>query len=44
MVAKQGVLIAPFADRYETEKVGVLVERVLDILLRAGRSRRCRRK
>lgn len=36
MVAKQGVLIAPFADRYETEKVGVLVERVLDILLRAG--------
>jgi hypothetical protein len=36
MVNKQGVLIAPFADRYETEKVGVLVERVLDILLRAG--------
>lgn len=36
MVAKQGVLIAPFADRYESEKVGVLVERVLDILLRAG--------
>jgi hypothetical protein len=36
MVAKQGVLIGPFADRYETEKVGVLVERVLDILLRAG--------
>jgi hypothetical protein len=36
MVAKQGVLIGPFADRYETEKVGVLVERVLDILMRAG--------
>lgn len=36
MVAKQGVLIAPFADRYETEKVGIMVERVGDILLRAG--------
>jgi hypothetical protein len=36
MVAKQGVLVGPFADRYETEKVGVLIERVLDILLRAG--------
>jgi hypothetical protein len=36
MVAKQGVLIAPFADRYETEKVGVMVERVLDILMRAA--------
>ena len=35
MVAKQGVLISPFADRYESEKVGVLVERALDILLRA---------
>jgi hypothetical protein len=36
MVAKQGVLVGPFADRYETEKVCVLVERVLDILMRAG--------
>jgi hypothetical protein len=36
MVAKQGVLIGPFADRYETEKVSVLVMRVLDILMRAG--------
>lgn len=36
MVAKQGVLIAPFADRYESEKVSVLVGRVGDILLRAG--------
>jgi hypothetical protein len=36
MVAKQGVLIAPFADRYEAEKIGVMVERVLDILMRAG--------
>jgi hypothetical protein len=36
MVAKQGVLVGPFADRYETEKVGVMVERVLDLLLRAG--------
>lgn len=36
MVATRGVLIGPFADRYETEKVGVLVERVLDILERAG--------
>jgi hypothetical protein len=36
MVAKQGVLVSPFADRYETEKVGVLAERQLDILLRAG--------
>ncbi|HEV2747621.1 MAG TPA: portal protein [Allosphingosinicella sp.] len=36
MVAKQGVLIQPFADRYETEKLGVMVERELDILMRAG--------
>jgi hypothetical protein len=36
MVAKQGVLVGPFADRYETEKVSVLVERVGDILMRAG--------
>jgi hypothetical protein len=36
MVAKQGVLIQPFADRYETEKLGVTVERELDILMRRG--------
>lgn len=36
MVAKQGVLIQEFADRYETEKLGPMVERELDILLRAG--------
>ncbi|MEA3053551.1 MAG: hypothetical protein QOG72_2454 [Sphingomonadales bacterium] len=36
MVAKQGVLIQPFADRYETEKLGVMVERELDILMRSG--------
>lgn len=36
MVAKQGVLIQEFADRYESEKLGVTVERELDILMRAG--------
>lgn len=36
MAAKQGVLIQPFADAYETEKLGVMVERELDILMRAG--------
>jgi len=36
MVSKQGVLIQPFADAYETEKLGVMVERELDILMRAG--------
>lgn len=36
IAAKQGVLVGPFADRYETEKVGVSVERKLDILMRAG--------
>lgn len=36
MVAKQGVLVGPFADRYESEKVEVLVERAGDILMRAG--------
>ena len=33
---KQGVLIAPFAGRYETEKMAPLVERELDILIAAG--------
>lgn len=33
---KQGVLIAPFAGRYETEKMAPIAERELDILIRAG--------
>ena len=33
---KEGVLIAPFAGRRETEKLGPQVERELDILMRAG--------
>jgi hypothetical protein len=33
---KQGVLIGPFADAYESEKLGVMGERELDILIRAG--------
>jgi head-to-tail connecting protein len=36
MIAKQGVLIQDFADRYESEKLGVTIERELDILMRAG--------
>ncbi len=36
MIAKQGVLIQDFADRYESEKLGSGIERELDILLRAG--------
>lgn len=36
MVAKQGVLIAPFADRYETEKLSVMIEREIDVGLRTG--------
>jgi hypothetical protein len=35
-VQKEGVLIAPFASRRETEKIGPMVERELDILMRAG--------
>jgi hypothetical protein len=35
-VQKEGVLIAPFASRRETEKVAPIVERELDIMLRAG--------
>jgi hypothetical protein len=34
-VQKEGVLIAPFAGRRETEKLGPQVERELDILMRA---------
>jgi hypothetical protein len=33
---KEGVLIAPYAGRRETEKLGPMVERELDIMLRAG--------
>lgn len=36
MVAKQGILVAPFAGRYETEKAGPTVDRELDLALRAG--------
>jgi hypothetical protein len=36
-VQKEGVLIAPFASRRETEKLGPQVERELDIMMRAGR-------
>jgi hypothetical protein len=48
-VQKEGVLIAPFASRRETEKIGPMVIRELDILMRAGaipiRSRRkCKRR
>lgn len=35
-VQKEGVLIAPFAARRETEKLGPMVERELDIMMRAG--------
>jgi hypothetical protein len=35
-VQKEGVLIAPFASRRETEKLGPMVERELDIMMRAG--------
>lgn len=33
---KEGVLIAPYAGRRETEKLGPMVERELDILMRGG--------
>lgn len=36
MVQKQGVLVAPFAGRHETEKLGPMMERELDILINAG--------
>ncbi|MGN6122781.1 MAG: portal protein [Sphingomonas oligoaromativorans] len=36
MVAKQGVLVGPFAERYETEKMTMMVDRELDLALRAG--------
>lgn len=36
MVAKQGVLVGPFAERYETEKMTMMIDRELDLALRAG--------
>lgn len=33
---KEGVLIAPFAGRRETEKLGPMIERELEIMMRAG--------
>jgi hypothetical protein len=33
---KEGVLIGPFAGRRETEKVGPMIERELEIMMRAG--------
>ncbi|MES2058256.1 MAG: portal protein [Pseudomonadota bacterium] len=36
MIQKQGVLVGPFAGQHETEKLGPMIERELDILLRAG--------
>lgn len=36
IAAKQGVLIAPYANRYETEKVNPVTQRDLDLAMRAG--------
>lgn len=36
MIQKQGVLVGPFAGRHETEKLGPMIERELDILMNAG--------
>jgi hypothetical protein len=36
MVAKQGVLVAPYAGRYETEKQNPVTQRDLDLAMRAG--------
>lgn len=36
MIQKQGLLVGPFAGRHETEKLGPMIERELDILMRAG--------
>lgn len=35
-IQKEGVLIAPFASRRETEKIGPTVDRELEIMMRAG--------
>lgn len=36
MVAKQGVLVAPYAGRYESEKQNPVTQRDLDLAMRAG--------
>ncbi|TCP35906.1 portal protein [Sphingomonas sp. BK235] len=36
MVAKQGVLVSPYAGRYETEKQAPVTQRDLELALRAG--------
>lgn len=36
MVAKQGVLVSPYAGQYETEKQNPVTQRDLDLALRAG--------
>jgi len=36
MVQKQGVLVGPFAGRHETEKLGPMIDREVEILMRAG--------
>lgn len=36
MVAKQGVLVEPYAERYETEKQNPITQRELELGLRAG--------
>jgi hypothetical protein len=41
---KEGVLIAPFAARRETEKLGPQIERELDIMMREGDPDDSRRK
>jgi hypothetical protein len=33
---KEGVLVAPFAGRHETEKLGPMIERELEIMMNAG--------
>lgn len=35
-MAKQGVLVSPYAERYETEKVDPVTQRDMDLALRAG--------
>jgi hypothetical protein len=35
-VAKEGVLVSPFVGRHETEKLAPMIERELDIAMRAG--------
>lgn len=35
MIQKQGVLVAPYAGQHETEKMGPMIERELDVLMAA---------